>query len=105
MFIISKHNYMVRRADGSSFSIGKDFVGDIPKDVAGSNLVQRAIRGGGIVAPGGKKDRQLEQADVSGKKKAAKNDKRPDADQGETNQPDLEKDNQEGSGVCGSETV
>ena len=73
MFIMSKHNYMVRRADGSSFSIGKNFVGDIPKDVANSNLVRRAIRGGGIVAPEGKKDKQLERADASGNKKAAQN--------------------------------
>ena len=88
MFIMSKHNYMVRRADGSSFSIGKNFVGDIPKDVANSNLVRRAIRGGGIVAPEGKKDKQLERADASGNKKAAQNDKRPDADQREVKQPD-----------------
>ncbi len=31
MFIMSKHNYKVRRADGSFFDIKKDFVGEIPK--------------------------------------------------------------------------
>lgn len=102
MFIMSKHNYRVRRADGSSFSIDKDFIGDIPKDVASSNLVQRAIRGGGIMIPRGKKDKQLEQADAAGKKKAAKNDKRTDEDV-ETEQEDT--NSQEGDNPCGPEDI
>ena len=33
MFIVSKRNYQVRRADGSSYLIKKDFIGEIPEDV------------------------------------------------------------------------
>ncbi len=79
MFIVSKRNYRVRRADGSSFFIAKDFIGDIPEDVAQSNLVQRAVRGGMIAVPEGAKDSQLEQADNKAEKRAAKKDIRPDA--------------------------
>jgi len=79
MFIVSKRNYMVRRADGSLYEIKKDFIGEIPKDVAESNLVKRAVRGGMISAPKGKKDKQLEQADKEAGKKAGKDDIRPDS--------------------------
>lgn len=79
MFIVSKRNYQIRRADGSSFFLAKDFIGHIPHDVAQSNLVQRAIRGGMIVVPEGTKDKQLEQADNQAAEKAAGKDIRPDA--------------------------
>lgn len=79
MFIISKRNYNVRRADGSLFSIKKDYIGDIPEDVARSRLVQRAIRGGMIAIPQGKADKQLERADDEAGERAAGNDIRPDA--------------------------
>lgn len=79
MFIISKRNYSVRRADGSSFLIGKDFIGNIPDDVAQSGLVQRALKAGMIFCPPGTKDKQLEQADREAKEKFDENDKRPDA--------------------------
>lgn len=79
MFIISKRNYNVRRADGSSFLIGKDFIGNIPDDVAQSGLVQRALKAGMIFCPPGTKDKQLEQADQEAKEKSDENDKRPDA--------------------------
>lgn len=78
MFIVSKRNYMVKRADGSLYEIAKGFIGEIPEDVAESNLVRRAIRGGMISVPEGKKDKQLEQADKKARKKAGKNDIRPD---------------------------
>lgn len=78
MFIVSKRNYRIRRADGSSFLIEKDFIGNIPDDVAQSSLVQRGIRAGMIFSPPGTKDKQIEQADHGAKDKAAKNDKRPD---------------------------
>ena len=45
MFIVSKKKFIVRRADGSSYLIRKDYIGEIPGDVAESNLVQKAIRG------------------------------------------------------------
>ena len=57
MFIIAKRNYLVRRADGSFYRIEKDYIGEIPEDVAESELVQRAIVGGNIAVPGGTKDR------------------------------------------------
>ena len=83
MFIVSKRNYQVRRADGSPYLIRKDFVGEIPEDVAGSNLVQRAIRGGMIFVPEGSRDKQLEEAEAEAAEKAAGNDIRPDAEQAE----------------------
>lgn len=86
MFIISKRNYRVRRADGSFYTIKKDFIGAIPEDVAESNLVQRAIRGGMICVPQGTGDLQLEEAGEEAAKKAAENDVRPDA----TGQPEGE---------------
>ncbi len=82
MFIISKRNYDVRRADGSLFLIKKDYIGEIPEDVARSRLVQRAIRGGMIAIPQGKADAQLERADDEAGERAAGNDIRPDADCG-----------------------
>lgn len=79
MFIVSKRNYSVRRADGSSFLIEKDFIGNIPDDVAESGLVRRALKAGMIFCPPGPKDTQLEQAEKQAKDKAGENDKRPDA--------------------------
>ena len=78
MFIVSKRNYSARRADGSSFLIKRDFVGNIPDDVAGSGLVQRALKAGMIFCPPGTEDKQLEQADREAKEKSDENDKRPD---------------------------
>ena len=63
MFIIAKRNYLVRRADGSFYRIEKDYIGEIPEDVAESELVQRAIVGGNIAVPGGTKDKKLYMAD------------------------------------------
>ena len=34
MFIVSKRNYQVRRADGSLYLIKKNYIGEIPEDVA-----------------------------------------------------------------------
>lgn len=92
MFIISKRNYNVRRADGSSYLIRKDFIGEIPEDVAKSNLVQRGIRGGMILIPEGSKDKQLEQADQKGEEAA--NDIRPDAQMEAGKEDQAEKDGQ-----------
>ena len=79
MFIVSKRNYMVRRADDSDL-IPKDFIGEIPQDVAESDLVQRAIKGGTIAVPEGKKDKELIEADETAEELAAENDIRPDAE-------------------------
>ena len=62
MFIVAKRNYLVRRADGSFYRIEKDYIGEIPEDVAESELVQRAIVGGNIAVPGGIRDRELYKA-------------------------------------------
>lgn len=59
MFIVSKRNYDVRRPDGSLYKIRKDFIGDIPEDVADTRLVQRAIRAGMIFIPSGTADRHM----------------------------------------------
>ena len=80
MFIVSKRNYMVRRADGSFYQIKKDYIGEIPEDVAESDLVQRAISGGNIAVPGGTKDRELYKADDTAAERAAEYDIRPDAE-------------------------
>lgn len=81
MFIISKRNFKVRRADGSSYLIRKDYVGEIPQDVFESGLVQGAIKGGLIAAPAGSGDRQLERADKEAAEKEAKGDIRSDAEE------------------------
>ena len=80
MFIISKRNYSVKRADGTSYLIPKDYIGEIPEDVAKSNLVQRAISGGMISTPKGKKDSQMARADKTAHQKAKEHDIRPDAE-------------------------
>ena len=43
MFIVAKRNYLVRRADGSFYRIEKDYIGEIPEDVAESELVLPAV--------------------------------------------------------------
>ena len=80
MFIVSKRNYMVRRADDSAYLIPKDFIGEIPQDVAESDLVQRAIKGGTIAVPEGKKDKELMEADETAEELAVENDIRSDAE-------------------------
>ena len=51
MFIISKRNFKVRRADGSSYLVRKNFVGDVPEDVFNSRMIQKAIKGGLVATP------------------------------------------------------
>ena len=72
MFIVAKRNYLVRRADGSFYRIEKDYIGEIPEDVAESELVQRAIVGGNIAVPGGIRDRELYKADDAAAEEDAK---------------------------------
>lgn len=82
MFIVSKKNFLIRRADGSSFLIRKDFVGEIPADVAENWMVQGAIADGTIATPQGKKDAALEAAAAAAAEKAAESDIRLDAPKG-----------------------
>ena len=79
MFILSKRNFKVRRADGSSFLIKKDFIGDIPEDVFNSRFIQKAIKGGLVAAPESHKDKALYEADVEAADRADAVDIRPDA--------------------------
>lgn len=62
MFIFSKKNFIVNRADGSKYRINKGYTGDIPDDVAQSRLVQAAIKGGSIVAPASHSDKDMQAA-------------------------------------------
>ena len=89
MFIISKRNFLVRRADGSPYLVKKDFIGDIPGDVYQSGIIQGAIRGGLISAPQSHRDKDLYAADENAQEKEQAADIRPDAN---PNEKDLEND-------------
>lgn len=78
MFIMSKRNFLVKRADGSTYRVKKDFVGDIPQDVYDSSVIQGAIQGGLVVTPSSHKDAALYQADEAAQEKEAAADIRPD---------------------------
>ena len=79
MFIISKRNFKIRRADGEVFRIQKDFVGTIPADVAEHPLIRSAIACGWIATPATTADAALIKADAKAAHKAAERDIRPDA--------------------------
>ena len=79
MFIISKKNFKVRRADGSPYFIQKEFIGEIPDDVAKNELIQSAIQSGSIATPTGHKDKELQQADELAASLSDETDIRPDA--------------------------
>lgn len=79
MFIMSKRTFLVKRADGSTYRVKKDFVGDIPQDVYDSSVIQGAIQGGLVVSPSSHKDAALYRADEAAQEKEAAADIRPDA--------------------------
>lgn len=79
MFIVSKRNFKVRRADGTSYLVKKDYVGDIPQDVFDSRLVQKAVAGGLIYAPETTRDKDLYKAQDTADEKEQAADIRPDA--------------------------
>ena len=79
MFIISKRNFKIRRADGEALRIQKDFVGTIPADVAEHPLIRSAIACGWIATPDTSADAALIKADAKAAHKAAERDIRPDA--------------------------
>lgn len=83
MFIIAKKNFRIRRADGSFFMIPKDYIGEIPRDVAAHWLVQAALADGSMATPRGRNDPALWQADAEAAARAADADIRPDAGSGE----------------------
>ena len=78
MFIISKRNFLVRRADGSPYRIKKDYIGEIPQDVFESSLIQGAIRGGLVATPETHRDKELYKADAEATVKADAADSRTD---------------------------
>ena len=86
MFIVSKRNYQVRRGDGSLYLIQKSYIGEIPEDVAQSDLVQRAILCGNIAVPEGTKDKELYKADEVAEQLATEHDIRPDAEKAVTDE-------------------
>lgn len=79
MFVMSFKNFLVPRADGSMYKIQKDFIGEIPQDVAESWLVQAAIKSGWIVSPTGRSDAVLRASEAVAEEISAEGDKRPDA--------------------------
>lgn len=79
MFIVSKRNFLVRRADGTSYLVKKDYVGDIPNDVFNSRLIQGAMKTGLVIAVQSHKDKDLIAADEEAQEKQAAADIRPDA--------------------------
>lgn len=99
MFIISKRNFLVRRADGSSYLVKRDFVGDIPQDVFESTVIQGAVKGGLVATPDTGKDKDLYKADEAAQEKEKSADIRPDArekaEEPETEEPKPEKTDQE----------
>lgn len=78
-FIISKRNFLVRQADGSSYMVKKDFMGDIPDDVFNSGIIQGAIKGGLVATADTHKDAAIKKAVETAAKKEKAADKRPDA--------------------------
>lgn len=79
MFIISKKNFLISRKGQEPYPIKKDFVGEIPEEIADHWLIRAAVLDGSIATPQGKKDKDLEAADVKAGEKAAEADIRPDA--------------------------
>lgn len=79
MFIISKNRFLIPKDGADPYVIPKDYIGEIPEDVAGHWLIEAAIESGMIATPQGRKDKQLEIADEVAADKADKADIRPDA--------------------------
>lgn len=62
-FIISKRNFLVHRDGAPNYRIPKDFIGEIPKDVFNSRLVQKNIEAGLILVPASKADKDIQDAE------------------------------------------
>ena len=58
MFIISKRNLMIQRPGANPYIIRKDYVGEIPEDIASHWLVKAAINDGTIATPQKKRSKQ-----------------------------------------------
>ena len=79
MFIMSTKPFLVPRKDGTMFKIEKDYIGEIPQDVANSWLVQAAIKSGWIATPAGRSDGVLRASEALAEEISTEGDKRPDA--------------------------
>lgn len=66
MFISSSKAFGVRLKDKSLYRIPRGFVGEIPKEVGESLIVQLAIKEGSIKTPSSKKDKDIEKALIDG---------------------------------------
>ena len=77
MFITSKRNLLIKLPDGSEYKIARDFVGEIPDELANVDLIKLAISDGTIVTPESKKDVGIEAAVEAASE--LENDIRPDA--------------------------
>ena len=97
MFIVSKRNFKLRLADGSVYRIAKDFIGEIPFEVAAHPLIQNAIDSGWVTAPANHADKALYEADAVAAQKAAESDLRPDAVKAEGNTTEADKTAQAGA--------
>lgn len=71
-FIISKRNFLVHRDGAPNYRIPKDFIGEIPKDVFNSRLVQKNIEAGLILVPASKADKDIRDAAEAPAKKTPK---------------------------------
>lgn len=71
MFINSKVKLLVKDGD-ESYTIPKDYIGEIPDAIAKTWLVQMAIKSGHIVTPENKSDKALETADKKAVRTAKK---------------------------------
>lgn len=87
MFIIAKRNFLIQISGREPYRIKKDYIGEIPEDVAAHWLVRAAIADGTIATPQGGKDKALEQADREAAEKEAESDIRPDAAQPDSSEP------------------
>ena len=83
MFIISKNRFLIPRDGADPYVIPKDYIGEIPEDVAGHWLIAAAVESGMIATPQGRKDKQLETADEAAAEKAERADIRPDTQENE----------------------
>ena len=99
MFIISKRNFLIQIPGRAPYRIPKDYIGEIPNDIAAHWMVQAAICSGMISTPVGKKDNQLEAAD-----EVAAADIRPDAQKPAEDVPETDSEDQNQDTVSGKKS-
>lgn len=79
MFIVSKKNFIFRLTDGTSYTVRRDFIGDVPDHLSKHPLFQAAMRGGDIMTPEATADKAIYKADEVSEAAQAAHDIRPDA--------------------------